>query len=81
MGCRATMPPPTQEVRMALEHDREATTPHDQAGEGAESGDAGGAEGSGEAATPSGALAVVGFLTVTIAVFWFGMYALNMVRN
>jgi hypothetical protein len=30
---------------------------------------------------PVGALAVVAFLTLTIAVFWFGMYALNIVRN
>jgi len=30
---------------------------------------------------PLGALAVVGFLTLTIMVFWFGMYALNVVRN
>ncbi len=30
---------------------------------------------------PLGALAVVGFLTLTIMVFWFGMYALNIVRN
>lgn len=30
---------------------------------------------------PMGALAVVGFLTLTIMVFWFGMYALNVVRN
>jgi hypothetical protein len=35
----------------------------------------------GEHGTPIGALAVVGFLTVVIAVFWFGMFALNMVRN
>jgi hypothetical protein len=34
-----------------------------------------------EAPAPVGALAVVGFLTLTIAVFWFGMYALNIVRN
>jgi hypothetical protein len=33
------------------------------------------------APAPVGALAVVGFLTLTIAVFWFGMYALNIVRN
>lgn len=30
---------------------------------------------------PLGALAVVGFLTLTIMVLWFGMYALNVVRN
>jgi hypothetical protein len=30
---------------------------------------------------PLGALAVVGFLTVTILVFWYGMFFLNMVRN
>jgi hypothetical protein len=33
------------------------------------------------APAPVGALAVVAFLTLTIAVFWFGMYALNIVRN
>jgi hypothetical protein len=30
---------------------------------------------------PLGALMVVGFLTVTILVFWYGMFALNLVRN
>ncbi|TVR91187.1 MAG: cytochrome c oxidase subunit 2A [Trueperaceae bacterium] len=30
---------------------------------------------------PLGALAVTGFLTVTILVMWFGMYALNMARS
>ena len=30
---------------------------------------------------PVGALMVVGFLTVTILVFWYGMFALNLVRN
>ena len=30
---------------------------------------------------PLGALAITGFLTLTILVFWFGMFALNMVRN
>ena len=30
---------------------------------------------------PLGALAVVSFLTLTIMVFWFGMFALNVVRN
>lgn len=30
---------------------------------------------------PVGALAVVGFLTLTILVFWYGMFFLNMVRN
>ena len=30
---------------------------------------------------PSGALAVVAFLVVAILVSWFGMYALNVVRN
>jgi len=30
---------------------------------------------------PIGALAIVGFLTLTIMVFWYGMFALNMVRN
>jgi hypothetical protein len=30
---------------------------------------------------PLGALAVTVFLTVTILVMWFGMYALNMVRS
>ena len=30
---------------------------------------------------PLGALAVTGFLTVTILVFWFGMFALNLARS
>ena len=30
---------------------------------------------------PIGALAIVGFLTLTILVFWYGMFALNLVRN
>jgi hypothetical protein len=30
---------------------------------------------------PLGALAVTGFLTVTILVLWFGMYALNLARS
>jgi len=30
---------------------------------------------------PLGALAVTGFLTVTILVLWFGMYFLNLVRS
>ena len=30
---------------------------------------------------PSGALAVTAFLVVAILVSWFGMYALNAVRN
>jgi len=30
---------------------------------------------------PIGALAIVGFLTLTIMVTWYGMYALNLVRN
>ncbi|MDA0700095.1 MAG: cytochrome c oxidase subunit 2A [bacterium] len=30
---------------------------------------------------PVGALAILGFLTLTIMVFWYGMFALNMVRN
>lgn len=30
---------------------------------------------------PLGALAVVSFLTLTIMVSWFGMFALNIVRN
>jgi hypothetical protein len=30
---------------------------------------------------PSGALAVTAFLVVAILVSWFGMYALNVVRN
>ncbi len=30
---------------------------------------------------PIGALAIVGFLTFTIMVTWYGMYALNVVRN
>jgi hypothetical protein len=30
---------------------------------------------------PLGALAVTSFLTVTILVFWFGMYALNLARS
>ena len=30
---------------------------------------------------PSGALAVTAFLVVAILVSWFGMYALNIVRN
>ena len=30
---------------------------------------------------PLGALAVTGFLTVTILVMWFGMYFLNLVRS
>jgi hypothetical protein len=30
---------------------------------------------------PSGALAVVAFLVVAILVSWFGMFALNAVRN
>jgi hypothetical protein len=30
---------------------------------------------------PLGALMIVGFLTVTILVFWYGMFALNLVRN
>jgi hypothetical protein len=31
--------------------------------------------------TPIGALLVVGFLTLTIMVTWYGMFALNVVRN
>ncbi len=30
---------------------------------------------------PIGALVVTGFLTVTILVFWFGMFALNLSRS
>ena len=30
---------------------------------------------------PSGALAITAFLVVAILVSWFGMYALNVVRN
>jgi len=30
---------------------------------------------------PLGALAVTGFLTVTILVLWFGMYFLNLIRS
>ena len=30
---------------------------------------------------PSGALAITAFLVVAILVSWFGMYALNIVRN
>ena len=30
---------------------------------------------------PIGALFITGFLTLTILVSWYGMYALNMVRN
>jgi hypothetical protein len=30
---------------------------------------------------PIGALLVVGFLTLTIMVTWYGMFALNVVRN
>jgi hypothetical protein len=30
---------------------------------------------------PIGALLVVGFLTLTILVTWYGMFALNLVRN
>lgn len=30
---------------------------------------------------PTGALAITAILVVTILVFWFGMYALNVVRN
>jgi hypothetical protein len=30
---------------------------------------------------PIGALAIVGFLTLTIMVTWYGMFALNLVRN
>ena len=30
---------------------------------------------------PLGALAVTGFLTLTILVSWFGMYALNLLRS
>jgi len=30
---------------------------------------------------PLGALAVTGFLTVTILALWFGMYFLNLVRS
>ncbi len=31
--------------------------------------------------SPIGAVAVTGFLTVTILVLWFGMYALNLSRS
>ena len=30
---------------------------------------------------PIGALLIVGFLTLTIMVTWYGMFALNLVRN
>jgi hypothetical protein len=30
---------------------------------------------------PIGALLIVGFLTLTIMVSWYGMFALNLVRN
>lgn len=69
----------------------DATGAAEAGGTGPPQGSGGGAAegaapepGSGEPDTehrPLGALAVTVFLTVTILVMWFGMYALNMVRS
>jgi hypothetical protein len=85
---RSTVPPWTGRApTLGLEEDVEERRPAPPAPDAGPRPDDAGGPTPGEGPPPDtehrpiGALLVVGFLTLTIMVTWYGMFALNVVRN